>query len=86
MKFSKSGTPEKMAVEGHALAEHKATLLACVTGGVASIGGFIFGYIRYALQNLDCEAQTVICRGCIVARWRLANYDQSPVVKSLGSS
>jgi hypothetical protein len=28
------------------LAEQKVTFLACLQGGIASIGGFIFGYIR----------------------------------------
>ena len=28
--------------------EQKVTLLACVLGAVASLGGFIFGYVRYA--------------------------------------
>lgn len=28
------------------LAEQKITFLACFQGGVASLGGFIFGYIR----------------------------------------
>lgn len=27
--------------------EQKITILACLQGGVASLGGLIFGYIRY---------------------------------------
>lgn len=30
------------------LAEQKVTFLACFQGAVASLGGFIFGYIRLA--------------------------------------
>ncbi|KAG5993821.1 hypothetical protein E4U43_003389 [Claviceps pusilla] len=29
------------------IAEQKITFLACFQGGVASLGGFIFGYIRH---------------------------------------
>lgn len=35
---------EKAAGDG--LAEQKVTFLACALGAVASVGGFIFGYVR----------------------------------------
>jgi hypothetical protein len=31
----------------------KVTFLACMLGAVASIGGFIFGYVRYATPIPD---------------------------------
>lgn len=33
------------------LAEQKITFLACFQGFVASLGGFIFGYIRLVMDN-----------------------------------
>lgn len=43
----KGGTMEKKAV-----AQEKVTLLACVLGAVASLGGFIFGYVRCVCLGL----------------------------------
>lgn len=41
--------------------EEKVTLLACILGAVASCGGFIFGYVRYALLHAchrECQLLT----------------------------
>lgn len=38
---------EDVNVEKHAAQEQRVTALACLLGAVASIGGFIFGYVRY---------------------------------------
>lgn len=38
--------------------EAKVTVLACALGAVASIGGFIFGYVRYAtppFELIECS-------------------------------
>lgn len=39
-----NGNDRKEAVVAQ---DQKVTFLACFQGGVASLGGFIFGYIRY---------------------------------------
>ncbi len=31
------------------IAEQRITLMACILGAVASIGGFMFGYVRYVM-------------------------------------
>lgn len=35
-------------VKPETIEQEKVTLLACILGAVASCGGFIFGYVRYA--------------------------------------
>lgn len=42
--------PADSNINGNDLAEQKVTWIACILGAVASIGGFIFGYIRYGLS------------------------------------
>jgi SP family sugar:H+ symporter-like MFS transporter len=41
------------------VAEQRVTLLACALGAVASIGGFIFGYVRYC--ELMLLAKKLLC-------------------------
>jgi SP family sugar:H+ symporter-like MFS transporter len=40
-------TQEKGTQDGSSAPEEKVTFIACFLGLVASIGGFMFGYVRY---------------------------------------
>ncbi len=50
---SQSGTQKNGQPAAASPASHqRVTLLACFLGLVASIGGFMFGYVRYVLPTL----------------------------------
>lgn len=56
MKFSRKPQPQvapasEKGVHPNILSEEKVTILACVLGAVASLGGFIFGYVRHVLPR-----------------------------------
>lgn len=58
-QLSKEGVKE--GEKSDVLAEQKVTLIACVLGAVASLGGFIFGYVRYAHPvALCCQGQLAL--------------------------
>jgi len=63
MLFSKKKGPDSASGPGvtrtvspaQVVAEQKVTMLAIVLGAVASIGGFMFGYVRYVdLHRTAC--------------------------------